>query len=405
MTETAGGGAFVEEGDSLIVTEAPEEETPEGQLVDGKVCSSQEVAFEKTVTTVMLLMDRSTSMFASNLPNGRSEAFGMFEDRWEALRAAVRSLEVYSDEVQFGAATYTGFKPGIGDESCPAMQGLDLQVGTGNFEEILALIPESAEAIPETESETPTANAMEAALEVLMAVETVGPKYLVLITDGLPDYCHAELFDKGDWCNHDPAFGVTQNAYANGIVTHVVGIIGGGNGQEDEAGDYFLNGIAHAGLGLDLQPPTDNLHCIQQESLHAREEEPENGFYENWRPWAAATYGEDGYTYAEQLYFNPTDGAALGEQLGQVVQATRSCEFEMDEAVVRAQASKGVVRFEFPDGSYEDLAFQGADGWDLAADNDYTVVVAGEACTQVQTDAVSNVKIQFPCETRVARVR
>lgn len=407
VTETAGGGAFVEEGDSLIVTEAPEEETPEGQLVDGKVCSSQEVAFEKTIPTVMLVLDRSTSMFRSDLANGSSPSpFGAYSDRWEALTEAVKALEPYSADVQFAAVTYTGYNASNGG-TCPEVQGLDIAAATGNFDQILALLPPSEEAIPDSKSETPTAEGMQQALEVLLAVEAEGPKYMVLVTDGLPEHCagNPELLDKGVWCGHDPAFAVVQEAYAAGVTTYVIGIIEGANDSEADAGAYFLNGIAHAGQGLEVQPPpSDNLHCIQQESRIARDADPDNDFYQNWRPWAAATYAEDGFVYADDLYFAPSD-TDLGPQLGQVVQATRSCEFEMDEAVVRAQASKGVVRFEFPDGSYEDLAFQGADGWDLAADNDYTVVVAGEACTQVQTDAVSNVKIQFPCETRVARVR
>jgi hypothetical protein len=247
---------------------------------------------------------------------------------------------------------------------------------------------------------------MQMALDALLAVEEDGPKYMVLVTDGLPEHCagNPELLDKGDWCGHDPAFAVVQEAYLAGVTTYVIGILGGSNDSENSAGDYFLNGIAHAGQGLELQPPTDNLHCIQQESRIARDAEPDNDFYENWRPWAAATYGEDGYTYAEDLYFAPAD-ADLGPQLAQVVQATRSCEFEMDDAVIREQASKGIVRFEYADGSYEDLSFQGADGWDLSADNDYTVVVGGAACTAIQTDAVANVRIEFPCETRVARVR
>ncbi len=403
-----GGGSFVVEGeDTLIVSEPEPEVPPDDQIVEGQVCNSAEVKFEKLIPSVMLVLDRSTSMFKSNLPNGgySGESFGTFDDRWEGLRAAVAGLEPYSADVQFGAATFTGFNEQNGGQ-CPVMEGLDIPVSIGNFDQILALLPDSATAIPASKSETPTAEGIEAALEVLAAVETVGPQYLVLITDGLPELCHPELLDKGVWCGHDPAFGVVQNAFLNGVTTFVIGILGESTDpNETEAGEYFLNGMAHAGQGLDLAPPTDNLHCIQQESTLDRGEMPASDFYENWRPYAAATYAADGFTYEDTLYFAPVDGDALGAQLAEVVEATRTCAFEMDDAVVRAQADKGAVQLEMLDGSLVDLAYQGVDGWDLDPENDYTVVVNGASCTGIQTDQVANIKIQFPCEVRVPRVR
>jgi hypothetical protein len=406
IVEGEGGDAFVQEGEEVLIVEgADTPPPPEDQLVDGAVCNSAEVAFEKVTPSVMLLMDRSTSMFASNLANGGSPSpYGPYSDRWEALRDAVSLLEPYSAEVQFGAATFTGYSPSNGGV-CPELQGLDIDVTFGNFDQILALLPESAVAIPPSKSETPTAEGIEAALTVLNAVETEGPKYLVLVTDGLPELCDPELLDKGVWCGHDPAFGVVQNAYMNGITTFVIGILGEGNdSNENAAGAYFLNGMAHAGQGFPIQAPTDNLHCIQQESTIARGAMPENDFYENWRPWAAATYAEDGVPFTGALYFAPSDDN-LGPQLAAVVEATRSCSFEMDDNVIRAQADKGAVQFELADGTTQDLAYADANGWVLDAANDYTVVIQGTACTAIQSDAVANVKIQFPCETRVPRVR
>lgn len=400
------GGLVIDEDEPLVDAPVDTPVAPEDQLVEGTVCNSQEVSFEKVITTVMLVLDRSTSMFRPNLPNGGSPSpFGAYDDRWEALRAAVAQLEVYSSEVQFGAATYTGYSPQNGG-TCPELQGLDIEIGTGNFDRIMALLPDSATAIPPAKSETPTAESMEEALAALAAVTTEGPKYMVLVTDGLPEMCAGggELLDKGNWCGHDPAFAVVQNAFLSGVTTYVIGIIGSSNADEESAGDYFLNGIAHAGQGLELQPPTTSMHCIQQESRIARGAEPANDFYENWRPWAAATYGADGMTYAEKLYFAPSD-TNLGSQLAQVVQATRSCSFEMDEAVVRARADLGAVQFEFSGDEKRLLTYQDANGWELDPDNDYTVVVKGEACTSIQTDLVTNVKIQFPCEVRVPRVR
>ncbi len=350
------------------------------------------------IPTVMLVLDRSTSMFKSSLPNGGfSGTFGTFEDRWEGLRAAVGGLEPYSKDVQFGALTYTGYQNG----TCPELQGGDIPIATNNFADILALLPANTEAIPDKASETPTAESMQAGIDALLAVEAEGPKYLVLITDGLPDMCagNPELINKGPWCSHDPAFAVAQAAFAQGIKTYVIGMLGNPSDEnEAAAGEYFLNGIAHAGQGLELEPPTEDLHCIQQESTIARDMMPGNDFYTDWRPWAAATYGEDGYTYAEDLYFAIDDGDALGAQLGSVVATTRSCSFEMDDAVVRAQAGLGGVQLEAPDGTLTTLTYDDANGWALDPTNDYTVVIQGTSCDGIKADAVKNVKIQFPAK-------
>jgi hypothetical protein len=413
------GGAIIEEGDptTVIVDTMPTTPQPASsdQLVEGMVCQSQDVTFTKVIPTVMLVLDRSTSMFASNLPNGSSPTpWGTFPDRWEALRSAVAALEPYQDDVQFAGVTYTGFM-NESDGACPELQGTEIVPATGNLATIEALLPASSEAIPKAAGETPTAEGIEAALTILNATAAEGPKYLVLVTDGLPDLCvgRPELINKGPWCAHDPAYAVVQNAYMNGVKTFVIGIGNFTNAQEQEASDYFLNGMAHAGQGLDIAPnplngtqPTD-IHCISQESTIARNNPPANDFNtdpEGWRNYAAATYGPTGMMYDEKLYFEPDD-TTLGPELAKVVAGVRSCSFEMDDTIKRDQAGKGAVRLETPDGTKTDLMYDDANGWALDAANDYTVVLQGSACEQLQTQPEIDVKIQFPCEIRVPRVR
>jgi von Willebrand factor type A domain len=417
--------AFVDEGDpgTVIVTDmGPEQPLPEDQLVEGTVCNSEDVTFTKVIPTVMLVLDRSTSMFARDLPMGNGSSptpWGSYADRWEALRAAVQLIKPFAADIQLSSLTYTGFS-NESDGACPALQGAEIVPALNNFAAVEGMLPESLEAFPLNASgvsvgtETPTGEALQAALEVLSATETEGPKYLVLITDGLPDTCagRPELINKGDWCSHDPAYGVVQSAYTNGIKTYVIGIgfeVGDTTGSA-AASDHFLNGLAHAGQGLEVAPnpmegdQPSNLHCIQQESLTARGVAPENDFYTNWRMYAAATYGEDGMTYADKLYLQPDD-ATLGPELAKVVAGVRSCSFEMDDTVVRAQAGKGAVRIETPDGVKTDLVYDDPNGWTLDPANDYTVVVQGTACEEVQTKSEIGVKIQFPCEIRIPRVR
>jgi hypothetical protein len=396
--------------DPVDVLVDPESPPPmDGTLVEGMVCNSSEVMYQPVIPTVMLLIDRSTSMFAPNLPNGSSPTVGTYPDRWEAMRAAVSELEQFSSEVQFGVMTYTGFNQGNGDESCPTLQGEDFPVAVDNFAALKAMLPDSATAIPSAKSETPTGEAISAAAAVLATVPSDGPKYIVLITDGLPEMCG--YFDHGVFCGADPTIAATQAAFAQGIQTYVIGIGFdlGNDSQEATAGEYLLNGVAYAGQGLAV-PPSSNLDqfrpCLSGEAQVRGETEPPE-FYtgENWRLLAQATYGDTGTTFTDQLYFLPGD-TQLGEQLSQVVQGVRSCSFEMDDNVIRDQADKGAVQLTMVDGTTQTLTFGDANGWILDPDRDDLVVVQGTACTQVQDqDAVEGVKIEFPCEVRIPKAR
>jgi hypothetical protein len=405
------------EAPGVILTPEPEDvlmedPTPppmDGSLVDGVVCNSAEVMFQPVIPTVMLLIDRSTSMFASSLPDGGSPAVGMYPDRWEALRAAVDLLEPFSSEIQFGAMTYTGYNPErVALDACPELQGADIAVATGNFADVQALLPPSAEAIPGAKSETPTAEGILAATEVLAAVPTDGPKYIVLVTDGLPEMCG--VFDRGAYCGSDPTIGAVQAAYALGIQTYVIGIgFESLPGDEGPAAEYLLNGLAHAGQGLEV-PPTEALDqfkpCLQLEAPMRGMTVPDDFWNEeNWRLVAAGTYGAVGTTFAETLYLQPGD-TQLGEQLAQVVEGVRSCSFEMADNIVRDQANLGAVQLTMVDGTTATLAFGDANGWALDATRDDMVVIQGTACEQVQDkDQVQGVLIEFPCEVRIPKAR
>jgi von Willebrand factor type A domain len=375
-----------------IVTDAPSPaSSATGELVDGKVCNSKEIAFTKEIPTVLILVDKSTSMFASNLPNGGSGPFGTSPDRWEAMRAAVAALEPFGTDVAFSLATYTSFKDG---DQCPALERIDVvPMTTGDapnqFADILASIPPSAEAIPPSKSETPTGAAITAAQAALQAIPGTSPKYILVITDGDPDTC----LNFDPQCGQDVAIGAAQDAFDAGIQTFVVGI-------SDDVDDVFLNDLAHAGQGQPVAPPaSEDLFCIQSEP------KPGTTFdYNDWRPAAFGDYGADGLKYEEELFFKPTDVESFTEQVKKVVNGVRSCEFEMDTAVVRAQAGKGGVRLGLSTGTASTLVYDDPNGWSLAADNDFTVVFNGTACEQLKLDSEPTVKIEFPCEVRVPRV-
>lgn len=395
-------GEVIIDGPGSLIGDTPAPTATDGQLVTGEVCNAKGIEFENVVPSVLMLVDRSTSMFKSNLPmgtsgqttcfDGSSPAFGTEADRWTAMRKAVAALEPLAADVMFGMSTYTSFSSSAA--TCPEMPQLaTLLPGQATFADILAELPENTTACPEKKSETPTWEAIEAGAAAVATLAIEGPKYLLVITDGEPDSC--VKFDPQ--CGQDAAISAAQDAYAAGITTFVIGL---GN----DVGDKFLNDLAHAGQGLDVQPPAEeDKWCIGEVLKGA---DPTASFDVNtYRDTAMATYAEDGLTYADKLYFAPADLAALQEQLTKLIAGVRTCDYEMDTAVVAAQANKGAVRLNLADGTFLDLTYGDPNGWALSADNDYTVTIQGTACDKILADEVTGLQIEFPCEVRVPRIR
>ncbi len=243
---------------------------------------------------LMVLVSQAGSMLSSRFEFGSAPSpYGSHEDPWEAARAAVAAL------LDAGHAplvrAFTGYAPQDGGE-CPVVEAFD----DG--------LPANDALQTDRRRETPLAEALSVAYAELIAV-TSGPKRLILVTNGSTDHCPPELINKGYWCGHDSAIAEVQKAYASSVQTSVVGLF---NPAQDpdatDAANYLLNSLAHAGVGRTVQPPsTDVLFCIGRESEVLRGQTPTNDFYENWRPWAAATYASDGYTYSEMLHQVPAD--------------------------------------------------------------------------------------------------
>jgi hypothetical protein len=280
--------------------------------------------------TVLLVLDRSTSMFSSLLPHGGSAEFGAHPDRWEALRAAVAGLEPHSADLAFGAMTFTGFSASNGSGECPVVETATAFALNG-FDAILDVIPPSEAAIPETKGETPTADALRVAYDLVAAVPGDAPKYVVLLTDGLPELCG--LFDQGTWCGQDPAIGAVQDARALGITTYAVGIGMGPTdlaAEEAESAAYFLNALAHAGQGLTVAPPPATYHpyalsCVQYEyQLISGTPTGTDLFNGGWRNYVQTSYGEDGSTFPEQLHLSPAADSLQSELLA-LIQSLASC--------------------------------------------------------------------------------
>src|SRR5687768_13866381 len=164
---------------------ACESEAPAGPELDGApgdagrrdttACEEVEIAVDETVVNVLILLDRSGSMY-------EDDGFGNVTDRWTPAVAAIETVtEEFAEGVRFGLMRF-----GSGEMCDPGT--VDVVPALGTAEPIAgALAGDPAEV---TGGSTPTATALAVAGDAL--ADLPGANYVLLITDGAPN-CNPEL--------------------------------------------------------------------------------------------------------------------------------------------------------------------------------------------------------------------
>jgi hypothetical protein len=342
---------------------------------------------ERVVPTVVLLVERATSMFSSALPNGGSGPFGDSRDPWEATRSAVYALQPIAGEVALSLMTYHAFKEGT--DQCPIVP----QIGTApapitenptQFLDIMAEMPPSEDAIPAKHADSPMGAAIEAVVEAVEGFGKSGPRHVVVFTVGKPDTC--VNFDPQ--CGMDVAIGKTQAAFDAGITLHFFSI-----GDADR----FVEDLAHAGQGLPVAPPlSDDLFCIQSEP------KPGEAFdYDDWRPAAFGRYGVDGLEYDAHLAFVPTDTEELTADLGQLVSGLRTCAFDLARGVKRSAVALGTVELLVENAPVDLVPYDEDNGWVLDDESDRRVLLKGDACDRLLTSNSPSIRVAVPCDAQI----
>lgn len=323
-------------------------------------CNDLQVEFESVVPTVMILVDRSSSMFDT--------PFGNSPNRWQPLKEALIGengvLRELHGAVRFGFATYTHQQVN-GAAACPLMDVIDIATATDSFDSIVNLYdevsvdPATTGSNPLTyKGETPTGAAIRAVLPVLEADQAPGPKFLLLVTDGEPDTCA----EPDPQCGQDEAIAAVQEAFAKNIRTFVIGV--------GEIGRDHLQDLANAGAGQPVQRRTPQADC----------DPPTLGSYEP--------------SGGDARYYRPENPADLRDDIGRIVGGVRSCEFKLSEEVDLEKADKGTVLLDC-----EGLPYDDANGWRMTSPTDLELV--GDACATIKTTIRPDLYITFPCESYV----
>ncbi|WP_437718112.1 vWA domain-containing protein [Sorangium sp. So ce448] len=310
----------------------------------GGACQQLDITFEPQTPTVMIVVDRSGSMYASGF--------------WDPLKTAVLNVvDRLQDRVRFGFVTFTG----IENMQCPLLARAD---GIAlNHHAAISAAYEEASTVPPGKLETPTAMTFnETVVPELLAFPEPGPRYILFVTDGEPDRCDDVLAV----CARDDVVGAVQDAYDKGIGTFVFGLGSGALAQH-------LQDVANAGAGQPVR-------------------RPQNGTNEDCFA-GAGTYADAGGT-ATYYTPDPTDASSLEDELDAAIAGVKSCTFDLQGSIEvdLRNASLGQVLL---DGT--PVPYDAQNGWTMESATQLTLV--GDACEQLK-DA-QEISFDFPCEILV----
>jgi hypothetical protein len=317
-----------------IVTSGADGSTGGGNF-EGDGCVNLNVGFEGKTPTVVLLVDQSGSM---------NDAFpaGKQTTRWTVLRSALMdattgAVKQMESSVRMGFTMYTS-NHGSAGGTCPMLT--EVGINLNNYAAI-----NSVYQMSRPQGDTPTGESI-AAVARKLATEP-DPKYIVLVTDGLPDTC-ADPDASSSTARQNAANSATvqaaQAAHAAGIGLFIMGV-------SSDIAPSHLQAMANAGAGLDPATP----------------------------PPAAAKY----YVASD----NQTD---LAVQLSGIIGSTRTCVFHLQGTVTAGHAGEGIVTL-----GGGALIYNDANGFRL--NNPSELEITGTACDKIKNENTELV-VRFPCD-------
>jgi hypothetical protein len=384
-------GTNVPSGDENtgFVTENPEDAlTPMG-------CQQAERSFIPKIPTVFVLVDRSGTMF-DPISDGVSA--------WTALRGGV--LEVMREldtNVRFGFGAFSGQTVA---NQCELQVPL-VPPALDNYQNIATLYEPLDRPIDS--KDTPTVLALREVVAELRADTTEGDKYILFVTDGEPDYCN----DGNQLCPPDSVVGLLQSLAAGTETPGVTAapiqtLVFGVSSPQASILPSVLQGFANAGAGLGVAPMLRNETEVYN---------PNNLFDQcNGVPGWAADFALSGkplvrgesigtYTTDPLLAGNapvyrpdPTDQAALTEQIRTALAGVKSCTFDLGEDGVQVDLTRqdlGELARVVVNGA--PVPFDPVNGWSMLSET--TVQLEGTACTSWRSPTVeTSISFDFPCD-------
>jgi hypothetical protein len=192
-------------------------------------CGSETSTTTRVVPDVLLLLDRSSSMYytidqdcfcsdadvtASGAMQGTlcdTAGSSGCQTRWSAVQPAVIDTVTNSQDINWGLK----FLPTPDAPQCSVSRTMEVEMGANNADAVATQVQSVSLALS-----TPTAAALEAATAYLSTLDDDSPKFILLATDGEPNCAGGQIM------NDDLPGAVTaaQAAYAAEIPVYVIGI-------------------------------------------------------------------------------------------------------------------------------------------------------------------------------------
>ncbi len=368
-------------------------------------CQTADYKFVPQIPTVYLLVDRSGSMF-NCLSSSDQFCANMMDTSWYMLKTAIESVIVQLDsQVRFGFTTIWGTNP-ADSGMCPSLQGMltnNVPPALNNAGTIAATYdglpfpPTSTQ--PGVKFESPASESIGNVAAALVKDTDPGPKYIIFLTDGQPDYCDDSLA----LCAIDSVVYHLQVAQMAGINTVVFGI----QTKNFDLPAGTLQAFANAGAGEPtLAPLSSGL------DINAFYDQCFNGNVAGWiadlnASGKAKTRGTSLGTYSTTTMgptkpFQPmaSDESMLVSQLSAALAGVKSCSFDLSDVngksikVDTTKLAKASVKVEGTT-----VPQDATNGWSIDASSSSTLLLNGNSCTTWQMPNNNDISFAFPCST------
>lgn len=322
-------------------------------------CVGREAGTELTPSIVELLVDTSLSM--------DEDAPGSNRSKWvETRRVTLEAIELMPGTASVGVVFYPDVE--VGAPVCfDSDADVDIdRLGTASSAQRREVRRAFERARPR--GSTPTHDAYRYALEQLAAVEGVGQKFLVLITDGTPTYA---LGCEGSGVPQDPAdpaplIPEAASALTRGMKTFVIGSPGSEDARRSLSQMAQAGGTASAGCSHDGRPRYCHFDMTEEEDF----------------------------------------AVALRDALASISGIALSCAYDIPEPPSGATLDLSKVNVLFtPPGGERELLLQSppgstcSSGWRYS-DDQSQVLLCGDSCDRVSSSS-GRLSLEFGCTTRV----
>jgi hypothetical protein len=361
-----GGGAMGGDGNGSSTTG----EAGQGGSGEPVGCGGKALAWQAQKSNVMLLMDRSGTMFDLN------------SQPWAGVRDAVLPVIDAND-----GSENIGFMAMSGESAmCPLLD--EVAPAAANY----AAIASKYNALTKpAKGESPFMMALDRAQQLLAAAPE-GPRFVILVIDGHPDYCN----DGDDLCPVDSVVSHLQKLHTAGITTLVAGLPIF-QGADTAVYAAALQSYANAGIGAAVASVGDTVANVYFRCNSGSATPPswKAEFVASGKPaqQALGSYSASPGT-APYTTLTPAAGAqSLTSAFTGLFAQAQSCRFEATNGKVKvASAAQGVVTM-----NDSTVPYDADNGWQLASD--HTVELVGSACTSLRATPGATVKITFPCDS------